>query len=348
METDQRESTTPTSASTNSVILPLNLNPTLSERVHVGIEAFFVAPLAILILSVSLNSMLYWAAKGQPLSSTEGVLGLVISALLFFAIGLSAVRTSIGIAVTAGWAATFSIAAGAVAMIFDSPVSLLSNLKTNFAVTALQLIGPSAWSGLPSMIFAISASATLATWIARESRRQEIRPSGGSHLRLSPGLLNGDADWFAAPGSPLSPSRTRVHIGVLIADLVFGVLAWVSIMFLAPTDISAVAVHGALALTFQQVSMLPLLGVIFAFTLLSLSTGWSTLGNLITSVFLFIMPGLLLIPVVTSLAGTVATPGDATSTSLALASPVMAACGLVSLALTSGIHWVRTAPHAGD
>lgn len=340
--------TTPLSIDAGSPVPPLLLEPNSAVRVRTALGAFFLAPLAILMLSTSLNSMLYWAAKGQPLSSTEGVVGVVFSSLLFLTIGITVTRTSVGIGVTAGWAAVLSVATGVLNMFTGSPQPIGLVGEVELATYLFQLTGPSSWSGLPLLIFVISSCATLATWMARAQRRLEIRPLTSSSLYMDPNLLHGDADWFAAPGTLLSPARARVHLFVLIADLALGVAVWVFTLALAPTDISAVAIYGSLALSFHSVAPLPMIGLLITFALLTLSAGWSTLGNLVTSLLLLVLPGLLLVPSITSLAGTVATPGDPLATSAALASPVIAACGLVSLSLTSGIHWVRTAPQASD
>lgn len=327
----------------------LDLSPTGLTRFRVGAPAFVLAPIALVSIMASLGSILSWAARGQPLSSTEGVVGLTLGTLMLALIGASATRTSWGLAMVTAWSALLLAALTGLHLLGLSVHSLAVLAPSDSArILLLQLVGPAIWSGMPTLIFTISLCGTVAASLARAQRRLELHPEWPRPPRIDPGFLNGDADWFAAPGAPMSRTRTRAHLMVLAVDLLLGVAAWFCLLSMAPTDVSGVAVYGPLALSFQTVRSLPMLGLVVIFALLTLSTAWSTLGNLCTSCLVMILPGLLLIPSLSSLAGTVAAPGAPLATAAALAAPVMACYGLVSLSLTVGIHWVRTAPQAGD
>lgn len=321
---------------------PTSLQPAGATRLKVALFSALVSPLALALVLYSASAVVDNAAVGLPLASSSVTATRLAGALLLTAIGFTATQSSIGLGVTAIWAAIFGVLTHLVPQTSDKGAAVATVLASV------------SWCGFTILIFSICLSAFLAARVARRIRLQELYPDTaaprwldsfyGEGRLLKVHSLYGDAHWFKQPGSTLTPERARYHLGVLIADVFLTVALWSFVITISPKDTSKMAVYGPLALALEKP---PLWGIVLIAGILFLVTataGWSMLGPLVSTTLMMIFPGMILVPVWTTLTGNVAMPGNATTTSLALASPIVGTFGIVIIALTLGIHWVRVAP----
>lgn len=303
--------------------LPVTFTPTTAVRLREGGISFLLSPLALSALLLSANSLAGWAAVGQPLSSPEATLGIAISGFLFLRIGMSATRTTAGLLITSIWALVIAVLAQILFSTHGAQwiVDPGSALVTPTGQSIVQLILPLSWSALPTLLFCVSFSAFFAARMARKFHRERMSQ---------------------ADGASAGPSRTVTRT-LSIMDLLAAALVWLSLLEMAPRDVSLVAVYGPPALGLSGQNWAPILLAAVALTLLTLSAAWSLLETAGLSTLLLVAPAAVVLPLSASLTGTVATPGAPESTALSLAGPVAVSVGVLLVCLTWGLHWVQTA-----
>ncbi|WP_350258321.1 hypothetical protein [Scrofimicrobium sp. R131] len=319
---DEAEATRSGEPAERLLALPVTFNPSNQLRLREAALSFILTPIAFVIMLVAINSLLTWTAVGQPLSSPEGSMGLALAGMLLFRIGSSVTHTSAGIITSAVWTAVglivYEILASGVGLglLFSLAEPVLPGRVTG----ALALLTPLAWSEFPLLLVTIVAGAVLATRVARHQRR---------HL-AELGTLD----------RPTASSRQGG--GLLVLNLAAAAVVWMSLLELAPKDVSQVAVYGSQALGMVQPELGSVLAAMVGLAMLTVSSGWSLFSSSIVTVVTLIIPSMLIFPVTTSLTGAVATPGAPVATSLALAAPLVGALGIVIVCLTWALHWVQT------
>lgn len=299
--------------------LSVDLKPSMKTHLRESLISFALAPMSLLVLLLSTTSILGWSAVGQPLSSPEAWIGLVLAAILLMRVGLSATRTSAGMIVMAAWSAVI-VALYWVGLSKALAVISQQGLDARVASSLLvQLTLPTAWAMVPVLLFATVLGALLATRVARR-RRQLLTKKG-----------------IAAFAADKHLSRAA-----FVASLLAIVIIWLAILELAPADVSQVAVFGSLALGLNGAAMGGVLLAAGGLFVLAASAGWAPFNTVSLTGLLLVLPAVLIFPVSSSLSGSVATPGSPVATAVALSSPVVGAVGILLMCLTWSLHWVQT------
>ncbi len=295
---------------------PVSTAPSVKSSLREALVSFVLTPAALIALLISSNSLLAWAAFGQPLSSPEAAMGLAVAALLLARVGKSATQTMSGIFVAAMWSlvAVLPYSLGLAQAYNQIRSGGLGSVAVRSSVA--QLVLPSAWSGFPFLILAVTLGALAAAGIARHKR---VHPSSArvrAHQSRAAGIL------------------------ALLAIMVI----WLTALELAPAEISEIAVYGVPALGLTEVSPLGILLLAIGLFALATSAGWGALTTAALTALLLAFPALLLFPVSSSLGGAVAAPGEPLATSLALAAPVVGSVAIVLISLVWALHWVQSPP----
>lgn len=317
-----RETANSTYGSQRLLTVPVTFTPTTALRVQEAVLSFVLSPIALISLFLSAGSLTGWAAVGQPLSSPEAALGLTLSGLLLLRVGMSATRTTSGLLVTALWALVFTGLSEIMVAIFrpawlqDPTLTGTPQMLGNMVELALTL----AWSDLPTLVFTVCSAAFFTARIARKIRKKRL---------LVDGLAN--------------PTAGRIQARTLaIVDLLAVTFLWLSTVDLAPTNITAVAAYGPAALGVFGGNLAPVLLAAFGLIVLTLSAGWSALETAAISTLLLLLPSAVIVPVSSTLTGSVAAPGAAEATAVSLAGPLVQCLSVLLIALTFGLHWVQT------
>lgn len=339
---------------------PTTLAPSRSTRFKVAVFSALVSPVALSMLLYSVSLVVDYSAVGQPLSSSVGVAAIIVGMFLLGAVGSTATQTSIGLGVTTIWAALFTTATLIAPQNSSEYAQVVNHLARfpNQRAAMTTILASVSWCGFSVLALAIAGSAFFAARCARRIRLQELDPNRsaprwmkslyGENKPLKAHSLYGDAQWFTNPGTSLSRERSRHHSAVLVIDIFLALSLWTFVIAIAPKDISRMAAYGPLALGLNDPHPLGILVIAGVLFLLTLTAGWSMLGPLISTTLVMIFPGTITIPVWATLTGNVAMPGNPATTSLALACPVVGTLGILILALTWGIHWIRVAPPEAD
>ncbi|MDO5049143.1 MAG: hypothetical protein Q4D87_04590 [Actinomycetaceae bacterium] len=266
-------------------------------RGTIGVMSLIVSPLALGLLYTSTALLQEVAVTGTPLGSPGGQLGMLVSAILIGAIAHSARWSTIGISILTGWSAVF---AAVVAYHSQYPPLKVSGLE------ALLL-----WSQLPLATFIILLAATLATRLIRtrkESNNMRNRPN---------------------------PVEMTTY-GVVA--LLFGLSATFLVYSLAPQTAQAVILErpdlSPTPTTRQWIVILILLIVLFLLTWLATRALFSVQ---LVGWFVLLIPGMFIVPLLSTLTSTVATPEHADLLSLAYCTPVIGVIGLLIVTSTHSI-----------
>lgn len=292
---------------------------TRAQHIRCGVFAAFFAPIALAVLGLAVTDLQATAAVGQPLSSSEGMVGILVAALLLVLIGVNSEDSPAGMVVTTAAA----LVVGGLQMFGLTPLPglALSGVSGADLVTALS------WGLYPLSVLTICAGSTLAMLMGR---RQAGRAADNSRRR------------------PLSHSGERTAVASTSMLLAAGAAA--CLVVAAPTDTIEVAAHGLPGiLALHATRTLPALAAAALLGCVALGSRWSVMGTQVPAWLLMVLPGFFGVPVWMSLTGRVITPGPSPATAIGLAAPVVTALGLLLVTTSPGVHWARRAhPVGGD
>ena len=304
---------------------------TRAQHVRSGVFAGSFGPIALMIMGLAVTDLQAESAVGQPLSSSEGLVGLLIATLLLALIAINSEESSAGMVVTN--VAALIVGGLQMAGIVRSPTGLLSMVTGSDASAAMK------WSLYPLSVFVVCVGASVAVILTRRRARimfeqwltGEIHPQSAEEL----------AEAFT-PSRAHYWARTLVMVGSLALVSVAVLLVLTS----APTDTLPVAARGLTGVVADTpFHIYELLGAALCLGVVALLAKWSVLGPQLAAWWLMIIPFYFVVPVWTSLTGAVATPGESALTALSLSAPVVTALGLVLSATTLGAHWTRRFVH---
>lgn len=276
-----------------------------------AIFAVIFAPLALILMGMSLADLQARAAIGVPLASVEGMIGMAFSTILLAMISINCERNSIGMFIAAAW----ELVIGFLQTFGYLRVHFLvaSNLSTN-DISAAQT-----WNLYPLCVAAILFGGGVA--LALTHRARENSPDSDQLMSFQ--------------------RHQGERIAVAVASLPLGVIAVVLLVRCAPADslpMAASGLHGVIAQTPMHTSEGIAVAVILG--LIALVSRWSMIGPQVVA-WVYIIPAFLLIPVGTSLSGAVVTPGKSMGTQILMSASTISAYGMILAASTLGIYWAR-------
>lgn len=313
------------------------VDPSRGQRVRTGAFAVVFAPIALVLMGLAVTDLQVQTSVGQPLSSSEGLVGLLVATLLLALIAMNSEQSSAGMVVTT----VSSLVVGALQLLGVSggPLSRIVSASGTDVRAAM------VWSLYPLAVFAICLGVTLANVGQRRRIKQAVARTraGAPTPTAAPGTSPG-----ADPASELddafgrSPRHLRARTMVTLASLVLVLAASLALVWAAPDDTLEVARLGLRGILVGT-TLNPLAGIVAAACLgaVAWSNRWSSLGPVLASWALMIVPAYFVLPVWASLTGHVATPGESPLTALSLSAPVVTALGLVLTSMSLGVYWTR-------
>ncbi len=285
-------------------------SPLDSPHARSGIFALVFAPAALVLLGSSMADVQAQTAIGQPLASVEGLIGMVLAAVLLALVSMNCDESPAGMIVA--FAVSIAVGAAQNAGLLAIPIlqaSSIDGADMSAAVT---------WSLYPLAVAVVIGGAALALVLA--SRSTADSPAGAP-LRA---ILEHRHAWVASLALPAA------FVAVLL------------LIRAAPNDTTGVATAGLSALHSPEAGdWLLALAAAGLLGLVALMSPFSLTGPQAASWVLMVLPGYMLLPLWSSITGAVVTPGPSRGTSVALAAPVVAALGLVLGTTTIGVYWAR-------
>ncbi len=281
----------------------------------IAVLSSFAAPLGLLLLYTSSAAVMEAAAEGTPLSAYIGTVGILVGGLVLFGLGALSTASSVALYVLTTWA-------GILAIVFTVPRSIRESAIGRRWFTFDVILAPLTWSWLPLLIFCACAGATVSVILVRRWQRESAPLAEPTVLR---------------------DKNAQTGVISVLVSLALVVVLWATVMEQAPADLEQFALFGAQGLNMPARSGVALAiscGVVF---FLAVSTAHSTLGATVGATLAMLLPGLVLVPLWSTLTGQVATPSASVETMLALASPVIATVGATLLGTTVPIHYLRLA-----
>lgn len=297
---------------------------TLSQHLRSAVFSAVFSPVALIIMGFAVADTQAATAQGQPLSSSEGTVGIVITTLLLALVAANSDESSAGLAVTT--VSAVIVGAGQLTGALRAPLWMGIAMSEADSLTSMR------WSLYPICVVFICLGATVATiatrrWTVhatlRELEQASAESSQGGSSRVRP--FNGQ----------FHNARNRTWVAVF--SCVALILGCIMMMVAAPEESLRVASQGLEGLmaenTFRPV---PALICALCFGLVAWISQWSTSGPIVASSVLVVIPFSFLIPLWSSLTGAVVTPHSPATTQISLAAPVLSALGLLLPALVMG------------
>lgn len=265
------------------------------------------SPFVLVGLSLAVTDLVQVAASGQPLSSSEGLVGLLMAATLLAMLGWGVARTPQPLLIFAGWA---SIAA--VLQLAPIAVPLVAvRLTWRESAEAMR------WCLFPLSVWAIAAGAASAAVLAHRARRC-----------LAPGAR--------VPSPPERVVTENTVISTLLALLADGALLWS-----APRDTTAVAARGLAGLSASSAATPAGLIAAGALGAVAVLAYRSSIGAQIAAWGAMIVPSLVIVPFVSTFNGWVAAPGAPLATAVGVSAPVATGLGLMLSGTSMAVHFAR-------
>lgn len=279
---------------------PISVSPAPGDQDVFGrrttaILAFFLSPLSLWLLFSGVTSLQSTGATGLPLGSPGGQLSMLLAIIGLVIISQTARWSAAGLFILAGWSAVFSL------YIAASMESLW--LPPMFHFQPLLF-----WCHFPSLVFCICLAAAIVTrWMREHTRDSRYRP-------------------------PTS-ARSAWPVTILAFALALGIVAL--LFSLAPKTSQPLILRQAqwyLTFTNQPfVVVVLLLALVLGLTLL-VKIGPMPVQLAAWGVLL--LPGLVVIPLLTTVWEWMPTPDDEFAIALSLATPVAGALGATIAATT--------------
>lgn len=292
-----------------------------SPHARSGLFALVFAPAALVLLGSSMADVQAQTAIGQPLASVEGLIGMALATIIVALVSMNCDESPAGMIVTSASSVVVGACQGA--GLLRVPLLQAS------LIDAPDMRAAVAWSLYPVAVTVITGCAAAA--LARAGR-----PVRGPR---------------PAP-RPDAPHRTILrhrHAWVAGFAIPAALLALLLLVDVAPWDTTEVASLGLSALAPTRALAAPkALAAALLLGLVALLSRFSLTGPQAAAWFLMALPGYAIWPLWTSISGAVVTPGPSPLTALALASPVVAALGMLLGASTIGVYWARARAEAPD
>lgn len=341
--------TGPGGTGTTTASSPAELvDPSRGQRLRTGAFALLFAPIALVLMGLAVTDLQVQSSVGQPLSSSEGLVGLLVATLLLTLIAMNSDQSSAGMVVTT----VASLVVGTLQILGVSGGPLSRIVSASGADVRAAMV----WSLYPLGVSAICLGVTLANVGQRRRVKDAVaRARTGAPGGTGTGAVPGIGAASGTPGGPgigadtdledafgRSPRHLRARTMVILASLLLVLAASLALVWAAPDDTLEVASLGLRGIL-VGVTLNPLAGVVSAACLgiVAWSNRWSSLGPVLASWVLMIVPAYFVLPVWASLTGHVATPGTSPLTSLSLSAPVVTALGLVLTSMSLGVYWTR-------
>ncbi|MDO5719620.1 MAG: hypothetical protein Q4P05_02680 [Actinomycetaceae bacterium] len=262
------------------------------------IVSAILSPIALGLLYNSVGLLQAVGATGTPLGSPGGQLGLLVSAVLIALISHSSRWSTIGPAALTFWAAVFAIT-----IVYETWFS--SDIVISEVEALLQ------WSQLPLVVFFVCLAATLATRYVR-------RKKGDGEFTQERPKYEG-----------LMITLTALLLAVALLILVYALAPRSAgpLIIRSTREFGSPGLHTAL--------------IAFAIALIAFLLTWlatrSVMGVQLAVWAVLLIPCMVLIPLVTTLTGMIATPNNSTAIALAMTMPVGGTIGLIVAVTTHGI-----------
>lgn len=266
--------------------------------------ALVFSPFVLVGLSLAVTDLVQVAATGQPLSSSEGLVGLLAAGTLLALLGVGVARTPAPLVAFAGWASVVGVLQTVPA---DVPLVVV---RTTWRGSAAAM----GWCLFPACVWTIAVGGAAAAVLAHRARRGRAR------------------------GTP-APDRVanaNILISVLLAATADAALLWT-----APRDTTAVAARGLAGLAADSAARPVGLVAAAALGAIAVLSYRSSMGAQIAAWAVMVVPSLVVVPLVSSFSGWVATPGASLATAVGLASPVITGLGLMLAGTSLAVHWAR-------
>ncbi|WP_052450509.1 hypothetical protein [Actinomyces polynesiensis] len=290
-----------------------------TDRAHhlrCALFALVFAPIALVVMGMAVTDLQAAAAVGQPLSSSEGMVGALVAALLLVLISVNSEDSPAGAVVTAA----VSVLVGAMQML--GAFHFLSFRASD--VSGADMVVALSWGLYPVSVAAICAGSAAAVLLRRRS---------GDARRPTPRRL--------------FKSHTRERTAVASSSMLLTGAAVLCLLVAAPRDTTEVAARGLPGiLDLYTPHVLPGLLAALLLGIVALGARWSVMGTQVPAWLLMVLPGFFGFPVWATLTGIVITPGPSRTTAFGLTAPVVSALGLVLVATSLGVHFSRRAASA--
>lgn len=297
--------------------------PTRAQHARSGLFAFFFTPVALGMLGLAVTDSQAVAAVGQPLSSSLGLIGLMISTVLLGLIAVNADESPAGMVVMTAW----SLIIGIMQLLGITPVPVGMVSSVSGSDTRASML----WCLYPLAVFSICLGATIATI--------EVRRRAVSAVKQ-----HGDASGWEAVADVYAPGplHERDRVIVTTSSMILVVVAVAALIWAAPSDTLPVAAHGLAGLVPAHPSgWAAALVAAVSLGVVAWGTRRSLFGAEVAAILVMVLPAYLVLPLRSTLTGMVATPGRSILTSFSLAAPVVTALGLTLAAVALGPHWAR-------
>ncbi|MCD4557447.1 hypothetical protein [Schaalia sp. lx-100] len=280
-----------------------------------GVFAFIFAPLALIIMNVSMADIYTRTAVGLPLASVEGMLGMGLAALIFVLIAFNCDKSSAGLFVSAFWSIPIGIAQLTNLLYFPKFLS--------FSVTSTELSAAVTWNFQPIAVTAILFGSACAAY--------SIHHTYAAHL----GIASNHQGKYRH-------NRQKKRIAVAIAVVPLTILATMLLIEITPLDTAPLAsghffdiTHITLYSSIEALIAAACLGAV------ALMSRWSLGGPQICAWVLLVIPAYFLEPLWSTLTGNVVTPGYLGLNTHGHVAPIIASLGFVLGTTTLGVHWAR-------
>lgn len=260
-------------------------------RIAIGAVSFVLSPIMLTLLFSSTAQLQYASVTGVPLGSPGGQLGMLVGAILIVVLAHTTRWTTVGIFIATAWSAVFAIAVTLQSVLGFAPLNLLESLLY--------------WQQLPLQTFVILLTAFIATRTIRRRVRKCKMPKGMTNKSVE-----------------LSAFGT---IAVLLAlTLAFLVLV------LAPSTVTT------LLMRLPELTRIPggrewfaILMSCVALAFLTWISTRSIAAVQLAAWLVLLIPGMFLVPLISTLTGVVATPQDPQMLAISYAMPVVGVLGLL-------------------
>lgn len=265
------------------------------ERHMSMLVAFFTSPLIMWLVLSAIISLQSVGATGLPLGSPGGQLSILLATIGMLIISQTARWSPMGLFILSGWAAAFAFY---VTVSMESP--LLPHLFQDQALLR--------WCYFPVLIFTICLAAALATRrTGRQRLASSLQPTTCTHWTWPMTLLAGG-------------------LALVVNGMVF---------YLAPRTVAPLVMQQPdRYLTLEPTQGILLLLLIAAVFTLTWLANLRPLPIQVAAWVLMLLPGLVVIPLFTTVAGWMPTPDNELAASLALSMPVIGTLGATIVATT--------------
>ncbi|MDO5034857.1 MAG: hypothetical protein Q4E01_05685 [Actinomycetaceae bacterium] len=266
-------------------------------RGSIALISAIVSPVMLILLFAAAALMQEASVTGTPLGSPGGQLGMLVGAILIIGLAHTAMWSTIGIIISTVWAGFFAVLLLMRALVAGVPANSLEALLC--------------WEQLPLQAFVILLTALISTRSQRRRRRESEPVDNAGVVEVS--ALGTVAFMFAL-------------------SLVFLVLAS------APSTITPIIMNDPSLTTRPRGE--DWLIILIISCILSALTWLATKSVIVVQLaawLVMLIPGMFIVPLISTLAGVVATPQDPQMLAISYSMPVIGVYGLMIVTATYAI-----------